>query len=129
MLGVPVQLVPGRGDDLVQGLHHGARALRRRRHRPPAPRPRPTLDWERLLGRFGPHWRVLLAHLILFGFIYPWERAVPGWVMDELLGRLRRGEGSAARRVCRGTLLSRVQYLMDVEGWGFGTPGSPRKAA
>ena len=41
------------------------------------------LDWPRLLRRFGPHWRVLLSHLVLFGFIYPGERAlVPAWVMD-----------------------------------------------
>jgi hypothetical protein len=29
------------------------------------------LDWEHLLNRFGPDWRVLLSHLLLFGFIYP----------------------------------------------------------
>src|SRR5207302_251148 len=27
------------------------------------------LDWPRLLARFGPHWRVLLSHLVLFGFV------------------------------------------------------------
>jgi hypothetical protein len=27
------------------------------------------LDWGRLLERFGPHWRVLLSHQILFGFV------------------------------------------------------------
>src|SRR4051794_32417758 len=29
-----------------------------------------SLDWPRLLRRMGPHWRVLLGHLILFGYIY-----------------------------------------------------------
>ncbi len=29
------------------------------------------LDWRRLLGRFGRRWRVLLSHLVLFGFVYP----------------------------------------------------------
>src|SRR5690242_18956621 len=44
------------------------------------------LDWRHLLRRFGGHWRVLLAHLVLFGYIYPSERErVPGWVMQELL--------------------------------------------
>src|SRR6266853_3685632 len=33
-----------------------------------------ALDWGRLARRFGRHWRVLLSHLILFGFIYPSER-------------------------------------------------------
>src|SRR5207244_2638102 len=29
-----------------------------------------TLDWPRLLSRFGEDWPVLLSHIILFGFIY-----------------------------------------------------------
>src|SRR5262249_30892737 len=29
-----------------------------------------NLDWDRLLARFGPHWRVLLTHLLLFGYVY-----------------------------------------------------------
>ena len=72
VLGIPVAAVPRGGDHLVQGVHHGARALRRQRRRAPPARPRPTtLDWNRVLRRFEPHWRVLLSHLVLFGFIYP----------------------------------------------------------
>jgi hypothetical protein len=80
------------------------------------------LDWERLLCRFGPHWRVLLSHLILFGFVYPAERAkIPEWVMNDLLTRLRAElvDAPSRERVCQGTLLSRSQYLMDVELWGY----------
>lgn len=76
------------------------------------------LDWQRLLRRFGAHWRVLLAHLVLFGFIYPGQRAlIPAWLMDELLGRLRaEAHRPAARpKLCAGTLLSREQYLPDVQ--------------
>ena len=40
VLGMPCQAGAGRGDDLVQVLHHGARALRRRRRGPRPPRPR-----------------------------------------------------------------------------------------
>ncbi len=75
-----------------------------------------TLDWERLLRRFGSHWRVLLAHLVLFGYAFPASAGlVPRWVMDELGQRLAReppepGEPAA----CRGTLLSREQYLSDL---------------
>jgi hypothetical protein len=29
----------------------------------------PALDWARILRRFGAHWRVLLSHLVLYGFI------------------------------------------------------------
>src|SRR5207237_634817 len=32
------------------------------------------LDWQTMLDRFGSHWRILLAHLLLFGYIYPGER-------------------------------------------------------
>jgi len=47
------------------------------------------LDWPRLLRRFGPHWRVLLKHLVMFGFVYPCERnRIPRAVMRELLDRL-----------------------------------------
>src|SRR5437870_12666003 len=45
-----------------------------------------TLDWTRLTRRFGRHWRVLFAHLTLFGFIYPSERRrVPEAVMRRCL--------------------------------------------
>jgi hypothetical protein len=33
-----------------------------------------SLDWDRLSQRFGKPWRILFAHLTLFGFIYPSER-------------------------------------------------------
>ncbi|HYD80760.1 MAG TPA: hypothetical protein VEC06_13200 [Paucimonas sp.] len=80
------------------------------------------LDWERLRWRFGPHWRVLLSHFILFGFIYPGRRdALPVHIMEELLERLR-DELRAPRpedTVCAGTLLSREQYLPDIEQWRY----------
>jgi hypothetical protein len=82
----------------------------------------PRLDWRRLLQRFGRRWRVLLSHLILFGFIYPGERAmIPGAVMRELLRRLRRERHRPEQdeRVCEGTLISRQQYLLDVTHGGY----------
>ena len=80
------------------------------------------IDWHRLLARFGPHWRVLFGHLILFGYIYPSDRSlVPSWLMVELLDRLgaESVEAASASRICRGTLLSRNQYRGDVEMWGY----------
>jgi hypothetical protein len=80
------------------------------------------LDWNRVLTRFGPHWRVLLSHLILFGFIYPTARSrVPSRVMQELLRRVATElEGpDAGDPVCYGTLLSWSQYLGDVLGGTF----------
>jgi hypothetical protein len=81
------------------------------------------LDWDGLLRRFGRHWRVLLAHLTLFGYIYPGERdRVPRWVMDKLMERLAaetRQPPAVDPHVCAGTLLSREQYLHDVEQLGY----------
>jgi hypothetical protein len=124
VLGVPARLMPAEemiwskgfimererydGADIAHLLH--ARAER--------------LDWRRLLVRFGRHWRVLFTHLVLFGFVYPGERArVPAWVMQELARRLRRETAavpvSDGAAVCRGPLLSRAQYLPDIEQRGY----------
>lgn len=49
-----------------------------------------TISWDRLLRRFDRHWRVLLSHLTLFGYIYPGERhRIPEPVMATLLDGLR----------------------------------------
>jgi predicted nucleotidyltransferase len=81
------------------------------------------IDWRKVVQRFGPHWRVLLAHLTLFGFIYPGERhRIPEWVMQELAARLVAETRQPPREdphVCAGTLLSREQYLHDVENLGY----------
>lgn len=79
------------------------------------------IDWTHLVRRFDSDWRVLLSHLILFGYIYPSERArIPATIMDDLLKRLQSEASTAGpNRLCRGTLLSRQQYLVDVEQWGF----------
>src|SRR5262249_14022229 len=82
----------------------------------------PTLNWDRLLRRFGPHWRVLRSHLVLYGFTYPSERAkVPHRVIRELSDRmLAESEDPAPPdHVCQGTLLSRAQYLTDIERQGL----------
>src|SRR6266478_684099 len=79
------------------------------------------LDWRHLVHRFGPDWRVLLSHLVLFGYIYPSEHGrIPAAIMDDLILRLRKDAPIAGpERVCRGTLLSRKQYLLDVQERGF----------
>ena len=80
------------------------------------------LDWHRLMARSSRHWRLMLSHLVLFGFVYPGEQArIPRWVMHELVIRLHREAEHpwTAERVCRGTLLSPTQYLIDVREWGY----------
>lgn len=79
------------------------------------------LDWQRLIDRCEPHWRILLCHLVLFGFVYPADRGrVPSGVILKLTDRLRADENiENGKPVCRGTLLSPTQFLIDVERWGY----------
>ena len=77
------------------------------------------INWPRLLSRFGEHWRVLLSHLVLFPYVYPNEPA-PQAVIDELLDRAKHEpKADEGIRLCRGPLLSRAQYLVDVERWNY----------
>lgn len=80
------------------------------------------LDWRRLIDRYGPHWRALYAHVILFGFIYPDHRnEIPEWVMTEFARRLASETAAPATRsgICNGTIVSRQQYLKDIDEWGY----------
>jgi hypothetical protein len=80
----------------------------------------PSLDWPRLLMRFGDYWRVLLSQLILFGFVYPDKRQnIPAWVTEELVRRLSVSRPNLQNDVCYGTLLSREQYLHDIDAWKY----------
>jgi hypothetical protein len=82
----------------------------------------PEMDWHRVLERFGTFWRALYAHLVLFGFIYPSHRDhVPDWLLEELGNRLREDmeRGNSDRKICYGTIVSRQQYLKDIEDWGY----------
>jgi hypothetical protein len=75
------------------------------------------LDWNRLLRRFGEHWELLLHYLILFNFVFPSERhKIPQSVMRELLNRALDllDLPDDRDKVCRGTLISRAQYLVDI---------------
>lgn len=73
------------------------------------------IDWNHLLMRFEPHEEVLLAHLVNYRFAFPGEREkVPRWVLEALIPAML-AEGPVGReKVCRGTLLSRCQYAVDL---------------
>jgi hypothetical protein len=80
------------------------------------------LDWQRLLRRYGADWRVLLGHLVLFGYIYPGERSkIPAKILQDLMDRQLQDmhQQTPPERLCQGTLLSRGQYLTDIEHWGY----------
>jgi hypothetical protein len=82
-----------------------------------------NLDWARLQRRFGPDWRVLLSHLVLFEFVYPHDAsAIPRHVLSALLMRAMNESAPhvhADPKICRGTLLSREQYLPDLAQWNY----------
>jgi hypothetical protein len=82
------------------------------------------LDWTRLLRRFDGHWRVLYNYLILFGYIYPNQRhLIPVDLMKELTDRLQNEiQTSESGPLCRGTLFSTTDYLIDVTQWGYIDP-------
>ncbi len=78
------------------------------------------MDWQRLLDRFGDQWPVLLSYLVLFNFAYPDRRSdIPAAVMNELMARQAAQEPEPANSMCYGTLLSREQYLFDIDQLGY----------
>lgn len=83
-----------------------------------------TLDWPRLVRRFAGHERMLLAHLMMFGYAYPGERdKVPADVLREVFDRAHAEPpvpaGTEADKVCMGTFISREQYLVDIRHRGY----------
>jgi hypothetical protein len=81
-----------------------------------------AIDWHRLLQRFGEHWAVLFSHLILFDFIYPAEQdRIPRWVRRECLRRTQHAVETPRdeKPICRGPLLSRDQYQIDLDEWNY----------
>ncbi|HSU68073.1 MAG TPA: hypothetical protein VLJ39_14445 [Tepidisphaeraceae bacterium] len=87
------------------------------------------IDWKRLRNRFRGHERVLLAHLIMFDYVYPAERSrVPRRIISELMSAAR-NEPAADEPICRGTFLSNNQYVFDVTRRGYRdarlAPGGP----
>jgi hypothetical protein len=82
----------------------------------------PKIDWTRLLHRMEAHWELLFAHVLQFRYIYPAERSnVPVWLIDELQSRVKAQMAVPVpdEAVCRGPLLSKTQYLVDIQEWGY----------
>jgi hypothetical protein len=79
-----------------------------------------TLNWNRLLSRFGANGIVLLVHLLLLRFVYPssWSdemTALTGRILGDLDRHQDHSSTSNGRPLCRGTLLSLLDYQSDVE--------------
>jgi hypothetical protein len=82
------------------------------------------MDWAHLVKRVGNDWRLLLAQIHLFDFVYPGHRAhVPQWVRQSLY-KLANDEMQSVgdSRICNGTMISRFSYTIDVNEWGFRDP-------
>jgi hypothetical protein len=80
------------------------------------------MDWRRLLARFDRYYEVLFSHILLYRFAYPSERSrIPDWVIKELVGRTLADveAGDHPLAICRGNLLSRVQYQHDYDHHGY----------
>ena len=77
-----------------------------------------SLDWDRLERRFKGHEHVLLAHLILFTYIYPYDKdRMPASVIERLF-KITRAEPSWTESLPRDVSVSR-QYLMDLREHGY----------
>ena len=127
---LPRAYLSRRGNDLVEGVRHGARALRRRRRAAHHP---PFRTRSRLEPAAPTLWRARQRAACA-------PAAVPVRVSGRDRSRARTGcsttlwarratPPSTADRVCRGTLLSRAQYLVDVHGWGYTDARLNRTAA
>ncbi|MGE0759039.1 MAG: nucleotidyltransferase [Pirellulaceae bacterium] len=126
ILGEPVQLVPIEemiwqkafimerhrydGSDVVHLLHYYCESL----------------DWDRLLRRFGEYWPVLLSALVLYRFAFPTDKPRRAdKILQSLLHRMEENlNGPPAARqptvpLCRGTLLSLLDYLPAIDEWGY----------
>ncbi len=80
-----------------------------------------SIDWTHLRDRFAEDWRVLYGHLVFFGYVFPSERhRVPLPLLREMSTRIEQeGNAPAVEKICRGTFLSRAQYLPDVNERGY----------
>jgi hypothetical protein len=67
---------------------------------------------------------LLFSHLVLFGYVYPAEAArIPQELMAAFMDRLQQEQNApTGELLCQGPLLSRAQYLIDIQDWGYRDP-------
>ena len=80
-----------------------------------------ALDWARISERYGDRWPLLYAYLLMFSFVYPGEmQQIPASVLDDLAQRYTAFRANPSTdAICRGTLVSRAQYLIDIGQYGY----------
>ena len=77
------------------------------------------LDWDRLVAGAGEHWEMLLWHLLLFRYIYPYaaQASIPPALWSDLLDRVRAAPAGVPR--FRGSLIDPLMFEVDVVDWGL----------
>lgn len=86
-----------------------------------------ALDWERLVGRVGDNWPLLLSQVLMFAYVYPGHKSnIPKWVPEGLLERARQEfvREDEDLDLTRGPVISRFSFTIDVREWGFHDPRS-----
>lgn len=83
----------------------------------------PGINWHKLKEMIEPHWHLLLAQMINFQFVYPYDfyDILPHDIFEELLDRARQQyEMPPVKvRVCRGPLIDQTQYQTDIKEWDY----------
>lgn len=82
------------------------------------------INWKHLLMRMDAYWEILFSHIMEFRFIYPSEREIiPKNVMEDMIERVQHELALPVpkEKICRGVLLSRIDYEVDIKDWGFKT--------
>jgi hypothetical protein len=89
------------------------------------------LNWERLVRRVGEHWRLLLAQIHLFDYVYPGHRRrIPEWIRQDLMERAYEELGASGDPgICNGPMISRFSFNIDVNEWKFEDPRAASIAA
>jgi hypothetical protein len=84
----------------------------------------------RLLHRFAGHERVLLAHLLLFGYAFPSERdCMPTWVLDQLNATAAAMSPKVLDKICFGPNLAQKSYGTALKDWGLQRRAASNRSA
>jgi hypothetical protein len=122
VLGMPVKIAPAEELLWQKAFVMEPRTIRRRGRRRNHCAVAPSLSTgEGCCSGFDPHWQLLLSYSFCSGSsIHPNDTAFPPR-HDGAANRLQQATASApdSDRVCRGTLMSRGQYLLDIGRYGY----------
>lgn len=83
------------------------------------------MTWSAILQRSAGHHQLLLAQIMEFLFVYPGQqKQIPDWVFNQLIAEARQTRNDLMdkpSKICRGPLIDRRSYDIDVLQWGYET--------